>query len=269
MGKKKKKKRRREHAKQNAPADGEQPEPTATPPTVQYPQPPKPADNTTGHTSEVQAESTAVEGNKQPPENTAVIQKQTKPTACKAAPKPSLAPRVKDQHTPERTDELEDAARVQAAKDSLARASTSSQLAPTPNTLLGSPPAGADQPQEDLEQLLDKEIKKEPGPEASNNETSQDPGTLALPASVPPAKPAEHAAPAPTTDQPMPPASREPVPPAPVPDSGAKKHVSFPEEPAEASVPKRRREKTPAEKAAHARYMRFSRSFNSSLAFAV
>lgn len=260
--KKKMKKRRHVHARTDTPVDGEEPEPTATPSTVQYALPPSPADNTTVHTSVVQAESTAVEGNKQPPENTAVIQKRDRLTACKAAPKPSLAPRVKQQNTPERTDDLEEAARAQAAKDSLARSRTASQLALTPTTLQGSFAAGADEPPQDLEQLLDKEIKKEPCPAASDGTPDQGPGTVALP----PAKPAAPAAPA---DQPMPPASQEPVPPAPAPDSGAKKNVSFPEEPAEGSVPKRRREKTPAEKAAHARYMRFSRSFNSSLAFTV
>lgn len=173
-----------------------------------------------------------------------------KPAAKKAAakppspPEPSLEPVKAQEQTPARTAELDDAARQQAAKDSLTRASTDSQLPTTPEAS-----------HDDLEQQLDREIKKELPMEQSNNLQPQ----------VPPAQPGGMVAV--TVAQPVP---HRPEQPAAAPDSGTQQEQpqTQPSEPTP-TLPKRRREKTPAEKAAHARYMKFSRSFNRFSAFGV
>ena len=169
---------------------------------------------------------------------------------------------VKTQATPMRSESTVALALEQASKDNLARSSTLMQETPSPSPAGTPHPAQAD----DVETLLDKEVKREPtehSPIAENNQARKvqpwphdkeaydaletlcseiglnDNGQgQTVPAAtaskqVEPAKPAGEATPAaPGQQQPQ---------------------------------SKGRKEKTPEQKAAHARYMRFSRSFTRAL----
>lgn len=144
----------------------------------------------------------------------------------------------------------------QAARANLMRANTASQGTPsaarTPATVTAaaSPEKNKTQDQGDeLEQALDKEIEQNGG-EGAPDDFSQHLDGLFNGIEA--------------TEAPKRPAPPEPKPPTPVKTEPASpdKPMEEPEQRKEdADIPKRRREKTPAEKAAHARFMRFSRSF--------
>lgn len=144
----------------------------------------------------------------------------------------------------------------QAARANLMRANTASQGTPsaarTPATVTAaaSPEKNKTQDQGDeLEQALDKEIEQNGGEGAADDFSQHLEGLFnGIEA----------------TEAPKRPAPPEPKPPTPVKTEPASpdKPMEEPEQRKEdADIPKRRREKTPAEKAAHARFMRFSRSF--------
>ena len=184
-----------------------------------------------------------------------------KAAARKAAAKPHAAKpqQVKTEVlTPARTDDKDETSREQAARDNLQRASTASLVATPASTVPYDPSrfydpdieeargAGADEDNadedqgDDIEDELEREIDRDTNdthaqgqplqdtPKTSNQEESQQPG-------------------------------KEPQVPAP---AKAPQTVKPKEEEEGTHIPKRRREKTPAEKAAHARYMRFTRSFD-------
>ena len=172
--------------------------------------------------------------------------KRPKATASKAAAKPpqqmlpqetALEQAVKMQATPMRNDAADDNSKMQATAENLARAATSEQL----------PPA-------------------EPAPHAPAVPAPQGP---AVPASQGPAVPASQGPAVPASQGSKPGQSggeleRQL-------DKEVKKEYDESQTPQESQPPgtgvkpKKRREKTPAEKAAHARYMKFSRSFERTL----
>lgn len=196
----------------------------------------------------------------------ASIRPTARPAAKKAAakPMPSVRPSAKAEPvdpqlvktqaiTPARTPNADQQARDQAARDNLQRSNTTSQASPTQRL-----------PDDDIEAMLDREIKKEP--QQTNQDQSSEPAeprnaALALP--QPPA-----AAPPEPEPAARPPAIREPrvsIDPTPAVHHPAPVTAEIPPEYPSADAdgqPKKRRPKTEAEKAAHARYMRFSRSFD-------
>lgn len=176
---------------------------------------------------------------------------QPKPAATKSmARKPDHGEPVKVERTPARTDSLDDLQREQAKANNLRRANTDAQHTP----------AEGEADRDDLEQLLDKEIKQEHPTGADPPAAAGELASMVAPAPPPAAQLAE-AATAPPTETPALPPAGTPAPPTPP------RRVSFApqpiiHEPQEEEAPKKKkREKTEAEKAAHARYMRFSRSF--------
>ena len=119
----------------------------------------------------------------------------------------------------------------QATQDNLRRANTSMQRTP-----------GTREP--DLEEMLDKEINKTPQEHGS----SPAPTSTAAQPDPPHQAPAQQEAPQALAIQPAQGSQAAQVPP-----DGGSESIS--------GAPKGRKEKTPAQKAAHARYMKFSRSF--------
>ena len=169
-----------------------------------------------------------------PPANDSNVNK------AEAAPAPE-ASSVKVQATPMRSIAADEAARTQAEQDNLNRANTLNQHTPA------STPRGADNPypytydpgeedKDDLEAALDRDIKRERPNIHSDDEDSHGNGHSTAP---PAAEQTQGTQQTPARQQ--------------------------PEEQEGQQPPKGRKEKTPAQKAAHARYMRFSRSFTRTL----
>lgn len=220
-----------------------------------------------------QEETTTHEGAENP-QPACEAEPAAKAAAVKSAPKPSRATNTDSANmgaasapVPRPTSKQEKPATPppealqKAARDNLQRSSTAEQKTPVATPKDNSnqfPPASAalmpssqqQQPQEgELEKALGKEIKKEAPPATTSSKAE---------AAHPAAAPVDNAALA----VPAPPSVAAGTPAAPAPDTCA----TNPSNPTErANPPKKRREKTPAEKAAHARYMRFSRSFDRSL----
>lgn len=186
---------------------------------------------------------------------------QPKPAATKSMPKKPDHNAVKEQKTPARTDSLDDLQRQQAEANNLRRLNTAQQHTPR---------EGPDHEMDDLEALLDKEIKREPNaaidsPSPEREVAPPAASALALPAEAPPTVTSDPAAPV-EVEAPAPP----PTPPRrasalkATAAAAEPKRVTFDNDataPAPAEPTKTRPAKTPEQKAAHARYVRFSRSF--------
>eukprot|EP00435_Cladocopium_sp_Y103_P032584 s1914_g8.t1 len=180
-----------------------------------------------------------------PPKKKAKKEASPRPAAKKAAakPKPSTAlvpvkaepatkPEPSARRTPARTETREEMARAEAFHDNLNRASTGSQLAATPRN--------APDP-DDIEEALDREIKKEEPQPSTHDIQASSQAPQPQPRVTPPAPQAEgHPGDG---------------------DSQQQQQQNIDDKQGH----KKERIKTPAEKAAHARYMRFSRSFDRSL----
>lgn len=189
---------------------------------------------------------------------------QPKPAATKSMPKKPDHTAVKEQKTPARTDSIDDLQRQQAEANNLRRLNTAQQHTPREG------PDHKTDDHDDLEDLLDKEIKREPNaatdsPSPEREVASCAASALALPAEAPPmvtsdpAAPEEAGAPAPPPTPPRRASALKATAAAAEP-----KRVTFDNNataPAPAEPTRTRPAKTPEQKAAHARYVRFSRSF--------
>ena len=185
-----------------------------------------------------------------PPKKVAKKAADRRPAAKKAAakPKPSSVsptstelcpvkaePATNQARTPARTESHEDTARAQAAHDNLNRASTGSQLAATPRNPF--------EEEDEIEAALDRAVKRE----------ERQPST--------PTQAPQHSRQAPPPKQ-----SRQ-APEAPQAEGHPHNGDSDSQEQQQQNIDeqrgrKKKRVKTAAAKAAHARYMRFSRSFD-------
>ena len=207
-----------------------------------------------------------------------------------AAPSDTAEPNqaVKAAQTPVRTDEAEHAAREQATQDNFVRANTASQVG-TPQT------ANRDTRSPSLETLLDRTMYAEKYGEAETVTPTPQPGTETTP-SAPATQAAAETQPAPQTQAASQTQSAPEAPSASQTQSSpeapsASQTQSAPEAPSASQTqsapeapsaqvagtaapeaqqqeqlaqipgPRRRREMTTEQKALHARYMRFSRSF--------
>ena len=251
-----------------------------------------------GHANVGAGEASTMPGsNAEQPKQESAPAMAPKPAAKKAAARPppevamanGMGPEKVEQRTPARTDEQEDAARRQAISDNMQRANTESQLASPASTQAYEP---------DLEAALDREVKREqqdqPMPSvegAAPPVQATMPTTLAVRQATPAVQqdaPAvqqaalavqqaalavQQAAPqvqqaAPQVQQPVASgalalqanATQGQQAAAPPPGQ-SQEALDQNNAEQEQQVQGRRRERTAAQKAAHARYMRFSRSF--------
>ena len=221
--------------------------------------PPSDSNHSTSQASQVEA----------PAETAAKTAAAPRPAAKKAAakPKPSISPSAststalipvksepvtkEDQRTPARTDTGEERARAQAAQDNLNRASSASQVSATPRN--------APDQDDSLEAALDREIKRESvqfTPEESS-QAAQAPQPQ--PSTTPGAPQAEGHRGGGNSQQQQ---QRQQEGQQPQQQEGGQQPD---QQQPNNEVPRRQRIRTTEEKAAHARYMRFSRSFDRSL----
>ena len=196
-----------------------------------------------------------------------------KVAAKKSAAKPSQRPgtaapsntanppqAVKAADTPVRTEEAEHAARQQATQENLQRANTVSQMG-TPQT------ANRDNRSPSLETALEKEMHVQPHGDTEAVTHNDKPGTAGTQSATgthaAPTAPGTQAAPTAPGMQAAPTApGTQAAPTAPLTPCQLALATALVETRQEVPGPKRRKEMTPEQKALHARYMRFSRSFD-------
>lgn len=252
-----------------------------------------------GHANVGAGEASTMPGsNAEQPKQQSAPAMAPKPAAKKAAARPppevampnGMGPEKVEQRTPARTDEQEDAARRQAISDNMQRANTESQLASPASTQAYEP---------DLEAALDREVKREQQDQPMPSVEGAAPpvqATMPTTVAVRQATPAVQQAPpavqqaalaVPQTALAVPQAAPQVQQAAPQvqqpvasgalalqanatqgqqaaapPPGQSQEALDQNNAEQEQQVQGRRRERTSAQKAAHARYMRFSRSFS-------